>query len=112
MRELTVRIEERTAGATVVALAGEAGMAAADRLHFELTRLSALRPRLTVLDVSGVTLISSLAMGALLAFAGGMKVNGCRVVLAGATGNVGDSLRRACLDRVIPMVGTVEQAVG
>ena len=111
MRELTVETEQRD-GAVVVFLRGDAGMNEAEHLNLELTRLLTQRPRLTVIDLSGLTLMASITIGALVAYKGGTKVQGGVTKLAGARGNVLESLRRSRIDMVIPLFETVDQAIG
>ena len=57
-------------------------MGDAENLHLVLTRVLAQRHPLTVIDLRGLRLIASVSMGALLAFKGGVKLQGGVVRLA------------------------------
>jgi anti-anti-sigma regulatory factor len=85
-------------------------MLEAEELHLVLTRVLATRPKLSVIDCTGLTLLASIAMGALLAYRGGIKLHGGSVKLV-AVGNVRDSLRRACIDQVIDLADSVDAAM-
>jgi anti-anti-sigma factor len=66
---------------TVVRIAGEAGFRLADQLTAALLSLSARRPKLVILDLSGLTFLCSLAMGVLVSFRRGVVRRGGRVRL-------------------------------
>jgi anti-anti-sigma factor len=68
-------------GELVVRVAGEAGVAQAGELAVALLRLSARRAPLVTLDLSRLSLLSSLAMGALATFRRGIVRAGGRVRL-------------------------------
>jgi anti-anti-sigma factor len=107
--DLAVRLDERKNGLVIV-LTGQAGMREAEELHLVLTRVLATRPKLSVIDCTGLTLLASVAMGALLAYRGGVKLHGGSVKLV-AAGNVRDSLRRARIDQVIDLADSVDAAM-
>ena len=77
----------------------------------QLNRLAAGRPSLVVLDLSGVTLMSSLAMGLLVAFRRGVVGHGGRVRIAGATPLVHDSLNRVRLGELFEFFPSVDAAM-
>jgi anti-anti-sigma factor len=82
-------------GELLVGLAGEAGVAEASELAVALVRLSARRAPLVTLDLSRLSHLSSLAMGALAAFRRGIVRAGGRVRLAaGVQERVRESLER------------------
>ena len=74
----------KTTGEVVIRLAGEAGIRQADELTAALLGLSALRPPLVTLDLSGLHAISCLTMGVLVTFRRGIIRAGGRVRLAAA----------------------------
>jgi anti-anti-sigma factor len=76
----------------VVRLVGEAGIRQVGELTAALLPLSARRPRLLILDLSGLTQLSCLAVGVLADFCRGILRNGCRVCLADT---LNDSVREA-----------------
>jgi len=109
-KKLSVRIEELPKAVRVV-LSGEAGMHEAEDLHLVLTRVLATRPKLTLIDLREVTLLASIAMGALLSFKGGLKVQGGKMKVIAGKGNVQNSLRHARFDQVMDMCETIEAAL-
>jgi anti-anti-sigma factor len=66
----------------VVRLTGEAGVRQASDLEAALLRISARRPRLVTLDLSGLNFICCLAMGSLAAYRRGAVRAGSRVRMA------------------------------
>jgi anti-anti-sigma factor len=92
-------------------LSGDAGVASVDELQRLLLPLSARRPVLLVLDLSGLEFISSLAMGALVAFQRGLKRHQCRVVLAAVPAVIQQALRYAMLEPMFQFFDSVEDAL-
>jgi anti-sigma B factor antagonist len=93
-------------GDVVVWLRGEAGgPRQAERLDVALRRVSAARPRLVVVDLSGLIFLSSLGMGALLAFRHALARFGGHVRLRGAREEVRLTLRRSHLHRIFEIEG-------
>jgi anti-anti-sigma factor len=78
---IEVRIQEAP-GEVVVRIAGEAPVGQAGQLADALLGVSCRRPRLVTLDLAGLSFISSLAMGVLVAFRRGIVRAGSRVRLA------------------------------
>ena len=96
----------------VVKLVGAADLAGAETFDHHLTLLSARRPGRVVFDLAGLTMISSICIGSLVAFRRGCEARGGRVALAAPNEFVGDALRRSRLDVIFPMHATVEAALG
>jgi anti-anti-sigma regulatory factor len=81
-----------------VRVAGQASIGLADELASTLLWVSVRRPPLVTLDLSGLSHLSCLAMGALVTFRRGVVRAGGRVRLAAALqGSVRESLERAGL---------------
>jgi anti-anti-sigma factor len=78
---IEVGVTERPAE-TVVHVAGEASVGQVDKLSGALLSLSARRPSLITLDLSGLSGVSCLAMGVLVSFRRGVVRAGGRVRLA------------------------------
>ena len=93
-------------------LEGEAGVHAVDRMPFivMLMRLVARRPPLVVVDLSGVTLFSSLAMGALVGFSRDLGRCGGRVKLVGIPPLIYESLKTSRLHTLFEICAAVEEA--
>ena len=102
---------EQTPEALVIRLSGDAGVDQVDDLDRELRGLAALKPKRAILDLSGVSVVASMAMGALLRFRNAVAADGGVVELAGLTKNVGESFRVAGLGRVLPMHASVAAAL-
>jgi anti-anti-sigma factor len=81
--QIEVRSDEAP-GEVIVRIAGEASIEQADQLTGALLGLSCRRPPLITLDLTGLSFVSSLAMGVLVAFRQGVVRAGSRVRL-GAT---------------------------
>ena len=93
-------------GDLVVWLRGEAGgPRQAERLDLALRRVSAAQPRLVVVDLSGLIFLSSLGMGALLAFRHALVRYGGHVRLRGVREEVRLTLRRSHLHRIFEIEG-------
>ena len=72
---------------------------------------TAARKLPTVVDLSRLEYIASLGMGMLISCAQSLQRKGCRMVLAGAQGNVDTALRTAGIDHAIPMAIDVDEAL-
>jgi anti-anti-sigma factor len=79
-------------------------------LEASLKRLTEERPKLVVLDLAGVTFISSLGMGAILAFRRGLAPHGGHVRLAAVQPLVAEAFRRAHIYDVFAFFPTVAEA--
>lgn len=110
MAMLKIEIEQLPQ-AVVAQLVGEAGMDEADELDRNLRLLSAARPALVVLDLSGISYIASMGIGALVKFRNEVSHAGGRVVLAALRPLVLDTFKLAGLLRVFPNFPTVDEAI-
>jgi anti-anti-sigma factor len=105
------RVAEANWG-VLLRLEGEAGVHAVDRMPFilMLMRLVARRPPLVVVDLSGVTFLSSLAIGALVGLRRDLGRWGGRVKLAAIPPLIYESLKTSRLDMLFEICATVEEA--
>jgi anti-anti-sigma factor len=94
-----------------VRLEGEAGIHAADRMQLILMRLVARRMPLVVVDLSGLTFLSSLAMGALVRFCRDLGRWGGRLKLAAIPPVIYESLQTSRLNLLFEVCATVEEGV-
>jgi anti-anti-sigma factor len=92
-------------------LEGEAGIANLGPMESLLTQTLARRPRLTILDVSELSILSTLAMGLLVRFQGGLGRWGGRVVVVGTRPTVRASLEAAHLAGLFEFRATVTDAL-
>jgi len=95
----------------VVALTGSADISGAAVLDRHLLSISARHPKHVVFDLSGLTFISSLAMGSLMHFRRGCLAWGGRISIAAANDIVEGALRHARLDLIVPIKPTVSSAL-
>lgn len=103
--------QQQHAGALVVALRGEAGVAEAQTLTELIIQLAATRPPKLIFDLSRLTFISSLATGELAALAASLRTYDCRLGIAGAPPMTLSALHRVRLDHYYEMFDSVELAI-
>jgi anti-anti-sigma factor len=104
-----VQVSDAAVG-VVVRLEGEADLAAMDRMQFALMRLIARRTPRAVLDLSALTSLCSLAMGALVRLRRDLNRWGGRVLIAGVQPGVYEALQVAALISLFEFYTTVEEA--
>ncbi len=110
MLKIESSIEPRTQ-ARLVKLIGEAGMSTVDDLEIALTRLVASRNPLVFIDLSGLTFLSSIGIGALVGFQRGVSRTGSHAIYCGARFAVQSSIAHARLDRFFEMYRTLDDAI-
>ena len=99
-----------TPEAMVVRVAGDADADNVDELDRQLRSLVAVRPSCMILDVSGLSFISSMGIGVLLRIRNELAENTGRLLVAAPRPMVRESLRRAGLLEVLRTFDTVDQA--
>jgi len=109
-QQLSIDLVNDPAGLMVV-MRGEADIAGAEVMERQLMPVAAQKPRRVIIDLSGVTLISSIAMGVLVHLRHGVRQHGGEVVLAGAGGIVLSALKRAQLDRMFVLLPSAKDAL-
>ena len=97
-------------GIPVLSLRGEMRLDIAEAERF-LNRLSAGRPPLVILDLSGLTFISSLGMGLLNAFRRGLHSHHGITRIAAAQPEVANALKLCSLDKLFDMHETLVSAL-
>lgn len=110
MLTIETLIEPRT-NAHVIKLVGEAGMSTVDDLEIALTRLVAGRHSIIFVDMTGLTFLSSIGIGALVSFQRGVARTGGHAIYFGARFAVQSSIAHARLDRFFEMYRTLDDAV-
>jgi anti-anti-sigma factor len=108
---MNLRVIEESDGLTHVALEGELDIPGVnevgDKLYFHLTA----RRKPSIVDMSGVRMLSSLGMGLLVRVSQSLRRHGIPMVLLGPVGTVAESLRMTNIDKVIPIAGSREEAL-
>ena len=89
---------------THLALAGRLDIPAVNALQLRFTTEATVRRRPVILDLSGVELMTSYAMGMLVSAARTLIGHGASIVAFGAPPHVDLALRAIALDRVIALV--------
>lgn len=111
MLTIDITTDEATR-ATIVSLAGDAGMAELDALDAGLKKAVATRPPLAIIDLSGLKFASSTALGKLIDLHRGMTRRGGRVILAGAGLNVSNVIKASRLDQFFEIYANLTEALG
>lgn len=107
---LKIVVNDAPAGA-VIAIEGEIGIIEVEELNRHLVRVLNRGPKIAVLDLSGVSMIGSAGMGALIAFRRDLGRVGGDARLAAIRPQVREALRRALFDRIFKIYDTVAQAL-
>ena len=110
MSNLNFTITEHPAY-TLAVVHGEAGLADYDELDLHLRRLADRNAPVTVLDLSGLRFISSLGMGALVAFRNSVVRHGHKAKIAGMQPMVHEAFERARLIDMFDVHPNIEAAV-
>lgn len=98
-------------GLMVVTMSGQADMSAVNDIDRSMLVVSAVKPTTLIFDLSGVTFVCSLTLGSLVAVRHGVKTNGGRCILAGATPEVEKVIVRSRLDSIFVIKPTLEDAL-
>jgi anti-anti-sigma factor len=109
MSQLSIQIESKTT-ALVVRLQGHAGAVNAAALDRQVREIIVNRPGLVVVDLAGVTFISSTAVGLLAHLQRRIEEVGGRLYLAGPTTQVREVIERCRIGDLLPMVESVDSA--
>ena len=89
---------------THLALSGRLDIPAVNTIQLRFTTEATVRRKPVILDLSGVELMTSYAMGMLVSAARTLLGHGASIVAYGAPPHVDLALRAIALDRVIPLV--------
>jgi anti-anti-sigma factor len=100
-----------TGPAIVVKLKGTIGVVEVTVVDAELAKIAARTPPLVVLDLSGLMMIGSSAMGSLVGFRKDITKAGGVVRMAAVPPIVRESFRRALLDKLFKFFDSVPGAI-
>jgi anti-anti-sigma factor len=95
---------------TEIELSGKLDTAAVDRIETRFNAFVVAPGKSAVIDLSEVTLITSMGIRMLVTAARSLAARGRKLVLLGPRGVVDDALRAADLYAVMPMARTPEEA--
>jgi anti-anti-sigma factor len=111
MTGLQIETQDQADGVTVVRLIGAADLSGAATLERAIMLLSARRPARVVFDMTRLSILSSLCIGALVSYRRACADWHSEVVLAGATGPVEAALLRCRLDQLFTIAPSLESAL-
>ena len=94
-----------------VCLVGRLDAMAVEQIEEQFSQWTTERGLPTVVDMSGVTFMSSLGIGFLFANTKKLKKAGCKLVLLKPERMVESVLRTCKMDKVMPIVGTLDEAL-
>ncbi|MDB5327384.1 MAG: anti-anti-sigma factor [Phycisphaerales bacterium] len=96
---------------TIVALKGTIGIVEVDLLDAQLGSIADKKPALVVLDLAGLSMIGSSAMGSLIGFRRDVAKSGGVVRMAAVSPIVRESFKRSLLDKLFKIFDTVQAAI-
>jgi len=79
-------------------------------VEFKLAELLRERVRKVIFDVRGITLLDSTGIGILVVCHGKINKEGGSLRIAGATGNVEDTMKITNVDRILKLYPSVDEA--
>lgn len=110
MNRFEVQIETTQAG-VVLRLIGDANATEAATLDRKVREVIVLHPRRVVVDLGGVSFISSTAISLLAHMHRMLVVDGGHVILANASPQIAEVLDRCRISDLLPLVESVEAAL-
>lgn len=110
MGEFAVQLEQRDAG-TIIRLSGDVTVDHTDQLQQRLRAALPDEPQRVVLDVSQLTFICSLGLGALVEYRRALAERGGTLRLAGASPAIADLFRKTRLAELFPMFADAHTAL-
>jgi anti-sigma B factor antagonist len=111
--EHALRVQVRERGdSRVVSIAGEASVWDAGPLKAEFSAIAEARPARVVIDLAECTLLSSLAVAAIIELYRRVRAHGGTVCVAAARPPVLEIIRILRLEQLIPVHADVDEALG
>ncbi len=107
---MTMTVTDLPGPITCVRLEGRLDAPGVDRIDLRFTTAVAAVGRPAVVDLSGVTLLTSIGIRLFVSAARALAQKGATMVLFGAQPLVQEGLNHTALDQIIPVVATEAQA--
>ena len=107
---MALKVIEATDTLTHVALRGKLTVLGVEQLTGSVQENVAVRGINAIIDMAGVTFIASAGISMLLHCRKQLTAAGAKVVLLGPTPEVARTLRTARMDKLFPIVDSVEEA--
>ena len=104
-------VSDRGDGVSHVALVGRLDLNGLNAVNLTFHGHTAARQQPAIVDLTQLEFIASLGLGMFIACAQALKHKGCKMVIVGAHGIVDATLRTTGLDRAIPMVQSLDEAL-
>lgn len=98
-------------GVVVVSLQGSADIHSESDLEREFTKVAGAKPRLVVIDLHGVDILTSLAIGVLVGFRTRVMAEGGRVAVARVPETIAKTMKFTRVSELFSSYATVEDAV-
>lgn len=111
MTQLSAQSAIQPDGTMIITLVGPGDIPGAAILERHLMGVTVKHPKHVIFDMHGLTFLSSLCMGTIMSFRRGCVAWGGKLTLAGTNPMIAGSLKHAGLDKLLPMVDTVESAL-
>jgi anti-sigma B factor antagonist len=99
-------------GVKVLSVSGDIDMSSSPALRKELLELVSRKVPLVVVDFKGVSYIDSSGIATFVEGLKGVKIYGGALKFAGIPPRIGEIFSFSKLDRVFPIYGSIEDAVG
>lgn len=107
---MEVQMEQLADGVDKISLAGRLDSAGAQAIDMRFTALTATRKALIVVDLSELSFIASMGLRTLVTNARAQLKRGGKLVLARPQPLVGEVLKAAGIDAMIPIYGDLDSA--
>ena len=107
---MDMQVLEASDALSRVALAGMLDLTGVGEVETKFLAATVARGKPTIVDLAGLSFISSLGMGMLLTAVKGLKRKGAKLVLLHPQPNIVMALKAARLNELLPMTESEEQA--
>lgn len=111
MSEMALFVDKHNDTTCVAFIKGSADLAGHDQFQKFIQDVMTNPAKNVVLDIRQLTFVTSLAVGDMIALSKAKKKVGGQVVIAGPSDYVGGVLKAARVSQMIPIYGTVDEAV-
>jgi len=108
---MDMSITEVPGPVSCVRLSGRLDAAAADELGVRFTAATASLGRPAIVDLTDVSFVASMGLRLLISSARALSSKGQKMALFGATGMTQETLDNAGIDKIVPVVGTQDEAL-
>lgn len=108
---MQMSVVDRPDGITHVTLVGSLDLKGTNEIDVKFQGAVAPRRQPTIVDMSGVSFISSLAMGMLVSAATSLRRNNRKMVLLNPNEDIAQAIRHARIEILLPIVDSLDQAV-